>query len=96
MACFRDERNEGVERERLTMRVIAGASTFNVLFSSHGNGIQTAGLRGSFIDESDDIINRQSSPGAQRLRVGITHEKRRPVVHQQTLHNAGSVQIRTN
>jgi hypothetical protein len=91
MACFRDERNEGVERERLTMRVIAGASTFNVLFSSHGNGIQTAGLRGSFIDESDDIINRQSSPGAQRLRVEITHEKRRPVVHQQTLLIAGCV-----
>ncbi|EFX69603.1 hypothetical protein DAPPUDRAFT_113526 [Daphnia pulex] len=75
------------------MRVIAGASTFNALFSSRGNGIQTAGLRGSFIDESDDIINRQSSPGAQRLRVGITHEKRRPVVHQQTLHSAGTEDV---
>jgi hypothetical protein len=26
LACFRDEGNEGVDRERLTMRVIAGAS----------------------------------------------------------------------
>jgi hypothetical protein len=42
---------------------------------SSGNGIQTTRLSGSFIGESDDIFNGQSSPGAQRLRVRITREK---------------------
>jgi hypothetical protein len=57
MACFREERNEEVERKRLTMRVITGAKTCNALFKS----LVGIGLRVQNLLEASLLIRAKTS-----------------------------------